>query len=168
MSNWLRNQNIRLISVLGLSGIGKSSLVRRFIDVNQHLFDVIIWKSIKLSPSLDNIITEILTATNPDSLLADNKLTQLFKLLREQRCLIIFDDVQELFTLGEFAGKYQSKYQDYKDFFQKLVEIEHESSLILISQEQCQEMLCLDEDLYPVKCLELSGIENIDLKKYGL
>ncbi|NES73682.1 MAG: hypothetical protein F6K24_55090 [Okeania sp. SIO2D1] len=95
-------------------------------------------------------------------------MTQLFKFLREQRCLIIFDDVQELFIRGEFAGKYQSKYQDYKDFFQKLVEIEHQSSLILISQEQCQEMLCLDEDLYPIKCLELSGIENIDLKKYGL
>ncbi|HAG84574.1 MAG TPA: ATPase domain-containing protein, partial [Cyanobacteria bacterium UBA12227] len=29
--------------------------------------------------------------------------------------------------------------------------------------EQCQEMLCLDEDLYPVKCLELEGIDNIKI-----
>ncbi len=29
-------------------------------------------------------------------------------------------------------------------------------------------MISLDADLYPIKCLELSGIENIDLKKYDL
>ena len=48
-------------------------------------------------------------------------------------------------------------------------EIEHQSSLILISQEQCQEMICLDEDLYPVKCLEIQGGDNTDvLKDRGL
>ena len=36
-----------------------------------------------------------------------------------------------------------------------ITEIEHQSSLILISQEQCQEMICIDEELYQVKCLEL-------------
>ncbi len=171
LSNWLTNQNIRLISVLGISGIGKTTLVRHCIDLNQHLFDVIIWKSIKLSPFLDKAIAEILTNTNDPqniTIQTDNKLTEFFNLLQQQRCLIILDDVQELFIRGEFAGQYQSQYQGYKDFFQNIVEIEHQSSLILISQEKCQEMLCLDEDLYPIKCLELSAIENIDLKKYGL
>ena len=168
LSNWLTNQNIRLISVLGISGIGKSTLVRHSIDLNQHLFDVIIWKTIKLSPFLDNIITDCFTRIKTEIIKTDNKLTEFFNLLQQKRCLIILDDVQELFIRGEFAGQYQQQYQNYKYFFQKLVEIEHQSSLILISQEQCQEMLCLDEDLYPIKCLELSGIENIDLKKYDL
>lgn len=37
---------------------------------------------------------------------------------------------------------------------EKIAHIEHQSSIILISQEQCSEMHCLDEQLYPVKCLE--------------
>lgn len=37
--NWILNQNIRLISILGLSGIGKSYLVKRFIDLNLEKFD---------------------------------------------------------------------------------------------------------------------------------
>jgi hypothetical protein len=169
LSHWLTTQNTRLISILGLPGIGKTTLVRQFIDLNLQNFDVVVWKSIKLSQSLDNIITETLTGINLAPIQADNKLTQLFNLLREQRCLIILDDLQELFTLAQFTGQYKSEYKDYKTLFTKMSEIEHQSSLILISQEQCQEMLCLDQELYPVKCLELQGVDNTDvLKDRGL
>ncbi|MEK0193774.1 MAG: AAA family ATPase [Oscillatoriales cyanobacterium] len=160
VSHWLTDQNTRLISVLGLPGIGKTTLVKHFIDLNLQNFDVVVWKSIKLSQSLDNIITEILTGINAALIQTDNKFTQLFNLLRQQKCLIILDDVQELFASTQFAGQYKSEYKDYQTLCTKMSEIEHQSSLILISQEQCQEMLCLDEDLYPVKCLELEGVEN--------
>ena len=77
--------------------------------------------------------------------------------------------MQELFTRGQFAGQYQTEYKDYKTFFTMMTEIQHQSSLILISQEQCQEMICLDEELYPIKCLELEGLDNIKiLKNHGL
>lgn len=165
LSHWLTTQNPRLISVLGLSGIGKTTLVKQFVDLNLQQFDVVIWKSIKLSPSLDTIITEILTLINSEPIQTDNKLTQLFNLLRQQRCLIILDNVQEIFTSGQFAGQYKTEYKDYKNFFTRMIEIEHQSSLILISQEQCQEMLCLDEELYPVKCLELEGVDNTEILK---
>ena len=169
LSHWLTHQNTQLISVLGLSGIGKTTLVKQFVDLNLQHFDVVIWKSIKLSQSLDDIITEILTGVNTDTIQLDNKLTQIFNLLRQQRCLIILDDVQELFTTGQFAGQYKTEYKDYKTFFTMMTEIEHQSSLILISQEQCQEMISLDEELYPVKCLELQGLDNTEiLKKLGL
>lgn len=169
LSHWITEQNPRLISVLGLSGIGKTTLVKQCVDLNLQQFDLVIWKSIKLSPSLDNIITDIFTLINYESIQAENKLTQLFNLLRQQRCLIILDDVQELFTSGQLAGKYKAETKYYKTFLSKIVELEHQSTVILISQEQCQEMLCLDEELYPVKCLELSGLDDTEiLKTLGL
>lgn len=169
LSQWLIDQNTRLISVLGLSGIGKTTLVKQFVDLNLQSFDIIIWKNIKLSPSLDHILTEILTSINPDSILADNKLTQILNLFRDQKCLIILDDVQELLIKGQFAGHYQSEYRDYQSFFTMITETEHKSSLILISQEKCQEMISLDQELYPVQCLELEGLQDIEiLRNYGL
>ena len=169
LSHWLTTQNPRLISVLGLSGIGKTTLVKQFVDLNIQQFDVVIWKSIKLSPSLDTIITDIFALINSESIPTDNKLTQLLNLLRQKRCLIILDDVQELFTSGQLAGQYKTEYKDYKIFFTMVTEIEHQSSLILLSQEQCQEMLCLDEELYPAKCLELEKLDNTEiLKSLGL
>ncbi len=165
LSHWITTQNPRIISVLGESGIGKTTLVKQFVDLNLSQFDLIIWKSIKLTPSLDTIITEIFRFINSEPIQTDNKLNQILTLLRQQKCLIILDDVQELFTIGQFAGQYKTEYKDYKNFFTKIIEIEHQSSLILISQEQCQEMVCLDEEIYPVKCLELRGLDNIEIMK---
>jgi hypothetical protein len=41
-----------------------------------------------------------------------------------------------------------------------IADLENQSRVRLISQEQCGEMQCLDEDLYPIKFLELSGLED--------
>lgn len=163
LSHWITNQNPRLISVLGLSGIGKTTLVKQFVDLNLPQFDLAIWKSIKLTPSLDTILKEIFSATHPDPIQTQHNLNQFFQVLRQQKCLIVIDDVQELFTNGQFAGQYKPEFKDYKNFFTKIAEIDHQSLVILISQEQCQEMICLDEDLYPVKCLELQGLDSPDI-----
>lgn len=169
LSHWLTHQNTRLISILGVSGIGKTTLVKHFIDINLEQFDVIVWKSLKLTHSLDDILTEILAGINTEPIKDKNKLTQLFNLFRQQRCLLVFDDVEELFVSGELAGHYKTEAKDYKTFFTMMTETEHQSSLILISQEQCQEMISLDEELYPIKSLELQGLDNTEiLKGYGL
>ncbi|MEG4275479.1 MULTISPECIES: NB-ARC domain-containing protein [unclassified Microcoleus] len=169
LSRWLIDQNVHLVSVLGLSGIGKTTLVKQFVDLNLPHFEVVIWKNLKLSQSLDGIINEIITGVNHDSIQADNKLTQFFNLLRQQRCLIILDDVQELFIKGELAGEFKTESKNYQNLLTTIANIEHQSSFILISQEQCQEMISLNEDLYPIKCLDLQGLDHTEiLKKWGL
>lgn len=169
LSHWLIDQNLHLVSVLGLSGIGKTTLVKQFVDLNLQKFDVVIYKNLKISQSLDDIINEIITGVDRDSLQTDNKLTQFFNLLRQQRCLIILDDVQELFIKGELAGEFKTESKNFQNFLKMMTNLEHQSSLILISQEQCQEMISLDEDLYPIKCLDLQGLDHTEiLKKWGL
>jgi hypothetical protein len=77
--------------------------------------------------------------------------------------------LQEIFIPGQFAGQYQNQHKDYKKFFNLLTEISHQSTVIVISQEQSPEMLSLDEELYPTKCLELQGLANPKiLKPFGL
>jgi NB-ARC domain len=167
--NWIFNQNTPLISVLGLSGIGKSALVRRFIDLNLDCFEVIIWKNLKLTPALNQVITEILTTVETPDILKNSLVCQLLNLLKSKRCLIIIDDVQHIFTPGQFAGQYQAEYKDYQNFFTTIAETDHESNIILISQEKCAEMQSLDDRLYPVKALELLGLDDIYfLKTTGL
>jgi len=170
LSSWILNQNIRLISILGLSGIGKTTLVKRFIDLNLDQFEVIIWKSLKFPKSLDLLVNDLLnTCQKEPKQTIDDKLKQLFDILTNKKCLIILDDVQNIFTTGQFAGQYQTEYKDYQKVFTMITEIKHQSNIILISQEQCSEMECLDEELYPIRCLELSGLDNTDiLKNTGL
>ncbi|WP_081424182.1 NB-ARC domain-containing protein [Anabaena sp. WA102] len=164
------NQNTNLISILGLAGIGKTTLVKRFIDLHQQKFEVIIWRSLKFPKSLNLLINDLLnTCQQEPKATINDKLKQLFDILTNKKCLIILDDVQNIFTPHQFAGKYQPEYQDYQTLFKMITETQHQSSVILMSQEQCPEMESLDEELYPIKSLELSGLENIDiLKNTGL
>ncbi|WP_313707532.1 ATP-binding protein [Planktothrix agardhii] len=161
LSSWILDNNIRLISVLGLSGIGKTTLVKRFVDLNLDKFEVIIWKSLKYPKPLELLMNDLLNACKQElKATIDDNLKQLFNVFTDKKCLIILDDVHNIFTQGEFSGQYQSVYQDYQNFFKLITETEHQSHLILISQEQCAEMECLDGELYPIKSLKLSGLED--------
>jgi translation initiation factor 2 beta subunit (eIF-2beta)/eIF-5 len=161
LSSWILDNNIRLISFLGLSGIGKTTLVKRWVDLNLDKFEVIIWKSLKYPKPLELLINDLLNTCKQESKATiDDNLKQLFDVFTDKKCLIILDDVHNIFTQGEFSGQYQSVYQDYQNFFKLITETEHQSHLILISQEQCAEMECLDGELYPIKSLKLSGLED--------
>lgn len=164
LSKWILNQNISLISVLGLSGLGKTTLVKKFIDLNLEHFEVIIWKNLKFPKSLDLLVDDLLITCQQEAKeTLDDKLNQLFAIFTQKRCLIILDDVQNIFITGQLAGQYQPEYQDYQKFFTMITTTEHQSNIVLISQEKCSEMHCLDPQLYPIKCLELSGLHDTSI-----
>jgi NB-ARC domain len=157
-------QQTPLISVLGLSGIGKTALVKRFVDLNLEQFEVIIWKSLNFPKSLDLLVNDLLNVCQEEAKeILDDKLTQFFNLLNKKRCLIILDNVENIFTTGQIAGQYKTEYQDYQKFFTMITETQHQSNIILISQEKCVQMHCLDQLLYPIKSLELSGLDDINI-----
>lgn len=164
LSNWILNQNIRLISVLGLSGIGKTTLVKKFVDLNLENFEIIIWKSLRFPKPLELIFDEILTTCHQES--QDNisdKIKQISALLTEKKALIILDDVQNLFINSELTGQYQTQYLDYQNWFKTLTESQYQSTIILISQEQISEIHCLEEESYSIKCLNLSELDNTEI-----
>ena len=170
ISNWVFKQNTRLIAVLGLWGIGKTTLVKRFIDLNLEQFEVVIWKSLKFPKSLDLWLNDLLnTCQKEPKESTDNKIQQLLEVLSNHKCLIVLDDFQNLFAVGQMAGNYQPEYSSYQHFLKLIAEIQHQSHFILISQEKSAEMNYLNQENSPIQCLELSGFEAIDfLKNKGL
>lgn len=170
VSNWVFKQNTRLIAVLGLWGIGKTTLVKRFIDLNLEQFEVVIWKSLKFPKSLDLWLNDLLnTCQKEPKESTDNKIQQLLEVLSNHKCLIVLDDFQNLFAVGQMAGNYQPEYSSYQHFLKLIAEIQHQSHFILISQEKSAEMNYLNQENSPIQCLELSGFKAIDfLKNKGL
>ncbi|MFM7364662.1 MAG: NB-ARC domain-containing protein [Cuspidothrix sp.] len=172
LSNWILNQNTHLISVLGLSGIGKTILVKKFVDLNLQQFEVVIWRSLKFPKSLNLLIDDLLNVCQQEAKeTIDDKFNQIFNILRNKKCLIILDDLENIFVNRQFAGQYKPEYQNYQTFLQMITEVEHQSCLILISQEKCPEMISFDDELYPIHSLELSGLNHAAieiLKNQGL
>ena len=84
----------------------------------------------------------------------------LIKYLRAYRCLVILDDVQMIFSSGEFAGHYQRGYEEYGEFFRRLGEFSHHSCLLLLSWEPPANICQLEAENAPVRCLSLNGLET--------
>ncbi|WP_204102273.1 MULTISPECIES: ATP-binding protein [Spirulina sp. CCY15215] len=164
LSRWIENEHTRLVSIIGLEGVGKTALVRKFVDLNSQDFDAIIWKSIKQPKILDILTSKILQTFNPTlkNLVLDSeeKITKLFNIFSQKKCLIILDNLESLFESKKNAGQYPIKYQNYKSFIQAVAETEHQSCLILISQEKSQEMITLNTNIRSVQILELGNLEN--------
>jgi len=59
LENWILSRT-RLITILGLSGIGKTALTLQLIPQIQHEFDYIIWRTLRNAPPLASLQTDLI------------------------------------------------------------------------------------------------------------
>ena len=170
LENWILGRT-RLITILGLSGIGKTALTLQLISQIQQEFDYIIWRSLRNSPPLASLQTDLIKfcrggapvpapsvpAPYPEERATTGGLP-LLEYLRSHRCLIILDDVQTIFSSQQLAGNYQPGYENYGAFFKQITESSHNSCLILLSWEKPREIAALEGENRPCKSLQLNGL----------
>ncbi|MEG4277333.1 ATPase [Microcoleus sp. MON1_C1] len=156
----------RLITILGLSGIGKTAITLQLIPQIQQEFDRIIWRSLRNAPPLASLETDLIKfcrggvpvpAPYPEER-ATTGVLPLLEYLRSHRCLIILDDVQTIFSSQQLAGNYQPGYENYGAFFKQIAESSHNSCLILLSWEKPREIAGLEGENRPCKSLQLNGL----------
>ena len=147
LETWILQDRSRLIALLGISGIGKTTLALRLIEQIKTNFDYVIYRSLQFSPTLNTTLTNLLQIFSDKTDIPQNieaQISQLLDYLRKHRCLIILDDVQMLFSSGQLAGQYKTGYEDYQQFFKLIAEVCHHSCLILISWEKTREIAKLE------------------------
>jgi NB-ARC domain len=154
LSNWILGRT-RLITIYGLSGIGKTALTLQLIPQILHEFDRIIYRSLSNSPPLASLQTDLIQFLSQQQ---ETELPYLINYLRSHRCLIILDDIQTIFSSGQLAGHYQPGYENYGTFFKQIAESSHNSCLILLSWEKPREIAALEGENRPCKSLQLDGL----------
>ena len=154
LENWISSRT-RLITILGLSGIGKTALTLQLIQHIQHAFDCIIWRSLHNAPPLASLQTDIIKFLSQQQ---ETELPDLINYLRSHRCLIILDDVQTIFSSQQLAGNYQPGYENYGTFFKQIAESSHNSCLILLSWEKPREIAALESNPKNCQTLLLNGL----------
>ncbi len=155
------SENCHLIAVLGMGGIGKTSLATKVARDLQGNVDYIFWRSLRNAPPLDKLLTDMV-AFLTDQTVLDGSLDGLLEQLRSHRCLIILDNAETLFQPG-LTGHYRPGYEGYGDLFRTLGETAHQSCLLLTSREKPPEVAALEGIELGVKTHQLQGSLDVSM-----
>jgi NB-ARC domain len=155
LKQWILQAHTRLITVYGLSGIGKSAIALKLIEQTQTEFDYIIWRSLTNTPTLSTLQTELKQFFGRSQ---QPPLPTVIDYFRSSRCLVILDDVQNIFKSSQLAGQYLAGYEDYGKFFKQIATSSHQSSLIMLSWEKPKEIANLEAVNLSTRSLHLKGL----------
>lgn len=186
-SEVLQASRCRLICLLGMGGIGKTSLsiklAQKFANswfkegdrpstktpdsLPNSPFTFVIWRSLRDAPPLDDLLEDLIPLLSrqqdldlPKSTSA--QITRLIQYLKQDRCLLVFDNVESILQSGQTVGSYRFGYEAYGELFQRVGATEHQSCLLLTSREKPSEVATLEGDALPVRSLQLTGLTTTD------
>ncbi|MEM9542013.1 MAG: NB-ARC domain-containing protein [Cyanobacteria bacterium P01_E01_bin.42] len=166
-TTWMLEEECRVLALLGMGGIGKTSLSVKLAQQSQEEFDCVLWRSLRQAPSLSELLTDLLrTLARPArSILSDpldEKISHLIKVLRDRQCLLVLDRVDAILSPEELAGQYRDGYRNYGDFFRRLAEETHQSCVVITSLETPREIALRAGNNTPVRTMTLDGLQPDD------
>ncbi|MBD2386262.1 NB-ARC domain-containing protein [Cylindrospermum sp. FACHB-282] len=164
LSQWIVKNRCRVVTLLGMGGMGKTALSVKLAEQLQGKFEYVIWRSLRHAPFFHDKVTDcikILSHQQVTTLPADSheQITYLIEYLRKFRCLVILDNFDTLLQQGKRTGCYREGYEPYSELLWRLGETQHQSCLLLTSREKPDEIAALEGDGLPVRTLALSGLE---------
>ena len=170
LHQWIVRDRCRLVTLLGMGGMGKTSMSVKIAEQVQDEFDAVIWRSLRDAPPLEDLLTMLIRflaqsqsqVQDPDSPLPETisgKISSLIEQLRASRTLIVLDNFEAVLQSGKRAGIYRDGYESYGDLLKHLGEIAHQSCVLLTTREKPQEIAAQEGDLFPVRTFPLPGID---------
>ncbi|GAB4235889.1 MAG: NB-ARC domain-containing protein [Stanieria sp.] len=165
LENWILREKSRSILILGMGGIGKTSLAIQVGQKVQSKFDFLIWRSLRNAPLLEDTLSEIIQFIShkqetklPETI--PEKINLLLQYLRQVKCLLILDNAESILEPYQSGNNsnYRQGHENYGLLFQAIAENNHQSCLLITSREKLQELSILSGEKLPNRCLSLQGL----------
>lgn len=164
LKRWTLEDKCRMVGILGLGGMGKTTLAVRMGQQVKGEFDRCIYRVLRETYTFDKFLGDLptfLTGSSPQNTEEDvyDKISRVIDGLRQYRCLLILDNVEAILQPGDRFGRYRTGFEAYGQLFRKVGEVSHQSCLVVVSRETFPECDRLSNFNQSVKSLELKGLK---------
>lgn len=163
LEQWLR-AGCRVVVILGIGGVGKTTLATGFVRGSSDNFDAILWRSLLNAPTLQELLSSLLqpllgqpVCQLPENL--DNQLRLLFGLLHEKHVLIVLDNLDSILDANR-AGTFRTGYEAYGQLIQRIATYGHQSHFVFTSRERPYGYDLLESDSPLARSLPLDGLDT--------
>ncbi len=148
LREWVVSDGCRLVGVLGMGGIGKTSLTARLAqDVAPH-FERVYWRGLRDAPSLRELMAGAIGLLSDQHVVppeAETPRLELFlQLLRQRPALMVLDNFETVLEPGQREGRYRDGFAGYGVLLRAIGETRHQSCLLLTSREAPLELAVLE------------------------
>ena len=171
ISDWIcrKEHPCRLVALLGMGGIGKTSLAVKLVQRIRDGYQFVVWRSLKDAPPVQELLEDLIKVLSQHQAIqvpgrTSQTISTLMRYLQSARCLIILDNFETVLADGQLAGTYLPGYEAYGELLQRVGEVSHASCLLLTSREKPAEVAALEGETLPVRSQVLSGLDLIAAK----
>lgn len=135
-----KTRPVQLISLLGMAGIGKTSLVQQVIHQIQGQFQKVIWCSLRNAPTFTETFANIVNTYEQEAVKwpthIDAQIDILMHYFRQHRCLLVLDNFETILQPRQMGGSYRPNHQAYGQLLRHLMDSPNQSCVLLTSREQ--------------------------------
>jgi WD40 repeat protein/ABC-type dipeptide/oligopeptide/nickel transport system ATPase subunit len=164
LSNWVDEDCCKLVVLLGMGGIGKTTLVTKLAQQLQPHFTTIVWRSLRNAPQIETLIPQLIkilshqTEAIAPTIDISTQISHLLDYLRQQRCLLVFDNAEAIIPSHNIADSHGDRYPGYAELFERIGASSHQSCLLVTSREKPEAIVSLEGEKLPVRTLIISGL----------
>lgn len=167
LEQWVISDRCRLVALIGMGGIGKTSLSIKLGQKIQDNFDYVIWRSLTNAPLITDILADIIKflSNQQETNLSEDvgaRISLLINYLQKHRCLLILDNAESILQGDNDAGQYREGCELYGNLIQRIGNTNHQSCLILTSREKPGEIAASEGETQAVRSYQMPGLKVVD------